>query len=289
MYDQAKELRQLVRRDALDVGPERSRAPKLTVVMGGKGGVGTTTVALNLAVALQQGGRRCVLVDANLAGADAAIMCRLDPDHSLAHLVSRRRAISDILLDGPGGIQVLPGPRADEPLHEFTAQAQRRMLAELASLRPAVDQVVLDAGGALSSVSKTACRIADTILIVTTPDDVAIRDSYAAIKWLNDQAPIPAPWVVVNQCEHLAQPKEVRDRLARVCRRFLGLTIRQAAGLPRFRQPQPSDDRAQLAVLGEPGSVFAENMNQLARWLSLESEETASAPTRSPERSRIET
>src|SRR5262245_34962276 len=98
MHDQADELRQLVRVSARSSDPPRGPQPLHVAVTGGKGGVGVTTIAVNLAVALAQNGRRTVLVDADFSGPDVAGMCRLDEGDSVADILAGRRTVHEVLL-----------------------------------------------------------------------------------------------------------------------------------------------------------------------------------------------
>lgn len=116
MADQANDLRNLVLR-ASRPSPTASQPPKLVVVTGGKGGVGTTTIAVNLAISLARDGRRVVLVDADLDGADAGTLCRVDePSSTVADILSGRLSVHEALELGPAGIQVLPGAWAGNAL-----------------------------------------------------------------------------------------------------------------------------------------------------------------------------
>src|SRR3989304_8316814 len=115
MHDQANDLRRLVRESRTPASAPAPLRPTLLVVAGGKGGVGTTTLAVNLAVALAQRGRRTVLVDADPDTADAAILCRLPEHHTVADVLAPRRAPAEALQPVPGGRRVLPRARGPAP------------------------------------------------------------------------------------------------------------------------------------------------------------------------------
>src|SRR5690242_7407599 len=104
MHDQADELRQLVlqaaRRGSLPMAP----APKLVVVAGGKGGVGTTTAAVQLGLSLARLGTRPVLVDADLRGGDMATLCGLDAHESVADVLAGRLTVHEVMQRGPLGV-----------------------------------------------------------------------------------------------------------------------------------------------------------------------------------------
>ncbi|MDZ7616827.1 MAG: P-loop NTPase, partial [Patescibacteria group bacterium] len=105
MPDQANPLRQLMLASA-QPGPSPGLRPRLVVVAGGRSGVGTTTMALNLAVAMAQRGTRAALIDADSSSGDVAMLCRLDDAHSLADVLAGRATVAEALQPGPGGILV---------------------------------------------------------------------------------------------------------------------------------------------------------------------------------------
>ncbi len=106
MRDQASDLRHLVRIDlAQNRFPSESAdtPPRIIVVTGGKGGVGTTTIALHLAMAMSQEGQRAVLVDADFNGADATKLCQLEPRLNIFDVLEDRADVHEVLMPGPEG------------------------------------------------------------------------------------------------------------------------------------------------------------------------------------------
>src|SRR5437773_768039 len=145
MSDQADLLRQLVRHAASELAPPVS-SQRLIVVCGGKGGVGTTTVAVQLAAALAALGRPCVLVDADLGRADATSLCGLAPPAGLAELLEGRSGAGPLLLKHSAGMHVLPAAWAPCEVCEPTLAAGRRLASELQRLAETHGWVVVDAG-----------------------------------------------------------------------------------------------------------------------------------------------
>jgi len=227
MYDQADKLRNLVLRakaESYSSGP----APYIVTVCGGKGGVGTTTLAINVAVALGQLGKRVVLVDADLQRGDVAAFCGLKEEYSVADVMSARRTVHEVLQLGPAGIQILPGAWAPNQPVDWNPLAQQRLLQQLKTLGRHADIVILDAGCSGGEVLRRYWQAADQVLLVTSPQSVSIMDTYAAIKMF-DAADVEAEIaVVVNRAETAEQAASVQQRIENSCQRFLGRSVGDA-------------------------------------------------------------
>jgi flagellar biosynthesis protein FlhG len=259
MRDQADELRLLVRQRIADVAEaevpaararsaskderwpsqwhpghdvRRQGAPRKIVVSAGKGGVGTTTVAVNLAVSLGRLGCRTILVDADLSGADATWLCGLESAETIADVLSGRRNVYEVLRPGPSGIQVAPGVWSPAAMPDCSPAGQQRLLRQLDGLGRHADWVILDAGCGLDQVVRRFWEAADEVLLVTTGDAVAIMDTYAAIKLFLGEFPRTFVRTVVNQSPNDAEAATVHARIAAAARRFLGMTLTPAASLP---------------------------------------------------------
>jgi len=233
--DQAHDLRRLVL-NAGRGGQNELSPPKIVVVCGGKGGVGTTTVAVNLAISLVREGRRVVLVDADFAGPDVATLCGLDEPYGAAEVLSGRRTLHEVLSRGPGGIQVLPTARGVTEAADCTPAAQERLISQLEGLGQHADYVLLDAGSGSGRVMRRFWEAADVVLLVTHPDDVAVMDAYAVIKLVCRESPLRAVVAAVANCAVGAADDDDDDdvpaRLDRACRRFLGMTVACAGRIP---------------------------------------------------------
>ena len=230
--DQANDLRKLVLRTGRN-GLNDAPPPKLIVVAGGKGGVGATTVAVNLAVALGREGRRVVLADVDFAGPDVAALCGLDEPYGSADVLAGRRTVHEVLQRGPGGIHVLPTLRGSTDPADCTPAAQQRLIEQLQALGPHADYVVLDAGSGSGRVMRGFWEAADLVLLVTHPDTVAVMDSYAAIKLVcRDDPPHTTIATLANCAVDESAGAEVHERIDRACRRFLGLHVDDAGAIP---------------------------------------------------------
>jgi flagellar biosynthesis protein FlhG len=229
--DQAIGLRQLaVCGGGRLPAPEGDRLRRV-VVVGGKGGVGTTTLAIHLATALARDGYRGVLVDADLQAPDVAAYLGLDPDSGLGDVLAGYRAIHEALIPGPAGLQILCG-RFQDGLTGDPDAGQTLIDEHLALLAPHADVLVVDAGNGARRSLAGLWRAADEIVLVTTPDDIALLDCYAVVKryWPVTRGRL---WAVVNQWTDPRLAAEAHQRLQTACRRFLGATVELLARTAR--------------------------------------------------------
>lgn len=265
MSDQAYDLRQMVLRSLRPHAMPAAEPPRLVVVTGGKGGVGTTTIAVNLAVALARDGRRTVLVDADFAGADAGNLCGLRDGATVNDVLAGRRTVHEALERGPGGIQVLPGNWSRGEYVDCSPAAQQRLIAQLRTLGAFADYVILDAGNGASRTLGRFWQAADDVLLITTPEPVAIMDTYAAIKVQGDSAPDAAIHAVVNFGADAETAADVQARLARACRRFLARELFDAGWLAADKRVPAATVKRKPFLLDSPECAAALGMEQVAQ------------------------
>lgn len=143
-------------------------------IAGGKGGVGKTTTAVNVGVAMEDAGYDVVIVDADLGMANLAAMLGIDHDTSLHEVLAEQAAVSDTLTEGPGGATLVPGEQSLEAFADADPAKLRKVIKTLAN---AYDIVLIDTGAGLSHEATVPLGLADSVLLVTTPDSVAIGDA----------------------------------------------------------------------------------------------------------------
>ncbi|HKD36827.1 MAG TPA: P-loop NTPase [Pirellulales bacterium] len=230
MHDQADELRTLARQWAAEAKP--SDGPRKIVVSAGKGGVGATTIAVNLAAALGRQGCRTILVDADFSGADVAMLCGIESRDTIGDVLSGRRSVHEVLQPGPAGIQVVPGVWSPGTMPDCSPAAQQRLLRELDHLGRHAEVVVLDAGSGLNHVVQRFWQAADELLVVTTVEAVSIMDAYAAVKLLLAEKAPPIVRTIVNQSPQEEVALGVHARIAQACQRFLAMRVHRGGAVP---------------------------------------------------------
>ena len=234
LFDQAQTLRKLM----LDHKPHRARTIAVT---SGKGGVGKTNIAVNLAIRLTAMGRRVVLLDADLGTANADVLCNLTPSGNLAHVVAGRMSLADAIVEGPGGFRLIPGASGLAQMAALGEFERNRILDQVQDLEAETDIVLIDTGAGIGPNILGFTVGADQQLVVTTPEPPAVTDAYAVIKTAARQRADLDVRILVNMAKDQAEAKAVFERLSAVCQKFLALR-------PMYAGFVPSDPRVVAAV-----------------------------------------
>jgi len=245
MPDQAHDLRRLATHCTRAESPRRSGRPTLVVVAGGKGGVGTTTVALSLAAAVAQTGRRTLLVDADSRGGNVALICGIEERHTLADVLAGRRTWNEATYAGPGGVGLIVGQRGWHGCGSPAGTAGQ-LLEQLDRPDLPADLAVIDAGNMLDGIVPHVCREVDAVFMVTTSDAASVVGTFAGIKALISVS-CHSGWrpplhLVVNMAPAARVAEIVYYRLARTCRRVLGIEL-QSAGHVATARPARTNSR----------------------------------------------
>ena len=233
MLDQADTLRTLFQETAVRCA-EAPRSPRAytVAVTSGKGGVGKTSIAVNLAVLLVRVGRRVRLVDADFGLSNAEVMLGVAPEHNLEDVARGRVDSSDAWIDAPGGIKLLSSGSAVEAMADMDRAAGAELVGQLLDRVPDDEVVVVDTGPGISASVVSLLTLADEVMVVTTPEPTSIADTYAAIKVLTSFCPNTQITLVANCCASPGQASNIATGLERICRRFLDRSFEQHEYLP---------------------------------------------------------
>ena len=222
--------------------PRRNGGPRTTVrrvqlaraiaVSSGKGGVGKTNIAVNLAVAMSRFGLKVCLLDADLGLANADVLCNVTPRLTLEHVVTGRCRLAESMILAPGGFRLLPGASGVAGMANLDTRRRHLLVEQLVALERAVDVILIDCGAGISSNVSAFAAAAHTVLVVTTPEPTAMTDGYAMIKTLLRQTPGARVQVVVNMAATLEEAREAFGRLDRVSRTFLKHPLTWGGAIP---------------------------------------------------------
>lgn len=192
---------------------------------GGKGGVGKTVLAANTAIALAEKGRRTILFDADLQLANIDVMLGINSPYNLQHVVNGELSLPEIAADGPHRLRVITGGSAVQGLMNAGPKRMGTFLSQVEDLAPSTDLMIFDTGGGLDNRVMTFLRLADQVILVTTPDPTSVTDAYATAKVLLKKDPHSQIGVLVNQVASEEEARAVFGALNEICHMFLGREV----------------------------------------------------------------
>lgn len=152
----------------------QTMAGYVLTVAGGKGGVGKTTTAINIGAALEDRGYDAVVVDADLGMANLGEMLGSGSEETIHDVLAGTASVSEALADAPGGLTIVPG---EQSLEAFAEADPAKLRMAIRTLKSSFDVVLVDTGAGLSHETTVPLGLADGVLLVTTPDDVAVNDT----------------------------------------------------------------------------------------------------------------
>lgn len=210
----------------------RTRPLRVIAIASGKGGVGKTQVAVNLAVELSRLGERVLVIDGDLGTCNAHLLLDVAPPAGLGDVACGLIAIEDALVVTPYGPTLLAG-RAHGPAADgFDDCQQLTLLAALDSIGHLFDVVVIDTAPGVGRNALFFAGAAEEVLLVTTPEPTALADTYVSARALLRRGSRSHIGLVVNQATSLTVAHAVHHRLRSLVRQFLGAEVELFGWLP---------------------------------------------------------
>lgn len=207
---------------AVTEGTAKAQTMPLTVtVAGGKGGVGKTSLALNLALVLARQGHRTLLLDGDLDLANVNIMLGLYPKATLEHAIAGELSLKQVLVPVRDNLDLLPGASGVEGCLAQSAEVQRRFLRQLAQLEAGYDRVVIDTAAGLGNHALHMIAAAHQMLLVITPDPTSLTDAFSLLKVLHRRGYRRQPNIVVNMVRGPGLARSIHQRFALASKRYL--------------------------------------------------------------------
>lgn len=247
-------------------------------ITSGKGGVGKTHLAANLAIKLARSGKRVMVLDADLGLANLDIVLGVRPRYSLANVIRGEKSLKDVVFEGPEGVKIIAGGSGLEELADLDDEARLELLSAMEQVEDQVDIMIIDTGAGLSRNVLSFLRAADEIVVLSTPEPSSLADAYGVIKATARERKDVQISVVANRVWSVEEAEEVYQRLSMVSRQFLGLTLRDGGYI--FEDPVVSEAvrRRSPFVMMSPESRAAGCLEEVAaRFLHIETHNSEKA------------
>ncbi len=244
--DQAEALRNVVKLKKQENKPNA----RVITITSGKGGVGKSNVAVNLAVWMKKCGKRVIIFDADFGLANVEVMFGAAPRYNLSDVLYHGKRISDVITEGPMGIGFISAGSGIAGLNNLSPDQMEAMVRSFAELDGLADIILIDTGAGISDQVLRMILASREVLLITTPDPSSLTDSYSLLKALHTNPTFERKEikisVLANRVLSEEEGRNVYEKLSSVVFQFLQGSVFYAGMIPQdtalekaVRQQQP--------------------------------------------------
>ena len=259
--DQASRLRQLVQSE------NKMPTSRVITVTSGKGGVGKTTMSVNLALEMVKKGKKVVILDADFGLANVEVMLGIRPKYNLLDLIHNNLKISDIITTGPNGIGFISGGSGVSELADLDNVKIRLLINKLIELDNMYDVVIIDTGAGITDSVMEFVMVSPEVLLVVTPEPTSITDAYSLLKVLRrrkDFNPIYKNiYVIANRVKDDNEGLEIYSKINTVSSKFLNTNLKYLGAVIQDKNASMAVIEQKPIVMSFPNSVSAKCIGEL--------------------------
>ena len=239
--------------------------PQVITITSGKGGVGKTNIVANIGFALGRLGKRVLIFDADLGLGNLDVLLGITPEYNLSHVIQGEKTLRDIVVPGPGGLQILPAASGVQELTELTKEERYLVFSQLEEFIKDFDVMLIDTAAGISSNVLYFNINADDIFVVATPEPTSITDAYALMKVLSVKYGSNQFKLVVNAAASEKEAGDVYRQISLVTDRFLNVDIEYFGGIVLDENLKKGVRKQKVVSEMAPMSKSSRNFSLLAR------------------------
>lgn len=263
MMDQAEQLRNVIK-----MNPMRRPRARVITVTSGKGGVGKSNTAINLACQFRKLGQRVIILDADFGLANIEIMFGTVPKHNLCDLIYQGKSITDIITWGPMEIGFISGGSGITGLANLSRDYLNYIIQNLAKLDAIADIIIVDTGAGISDAVLDFLVASGEILVVATPEPTSITDSYSLLKALNSHSRYSREdskiKVIANKVTSADEGEVMYSKLNSVVSRYLKLPISYLGAITQDVQLEKAVMQQMPVSMQSPNAKSARAFEKMA-------------------------
>ncbi len=241
------------------------RPVQVIAVTGGKGGIGKTNIAVNLALALAAEGHRTMLLDADLGMANVDVLLGLDAHITLLDVLSGECLLEDVILDGTDNLMIIPAASGIRQLANVGINECAGLVRAFSDLREPVDTLVIDTATGISDVVTSFCSAATEVLVVVCNEPASLRDSAAQIHMLSSEFGISRFRILASMVRTAAEGEETFRSLQRLTSTNHNIICSYTGFIPFDENLRNAVSQHQAVVAAFPRSRAAMALKSLAR------------------------
>lgn len=263
--DQAEQLRKMVQQ------PESKLKARVITVTSGKGGVGKTSISINLAIQLARMGKRVVVFDADFGLANIEVMLGIRPQYNLADMMFKGKDLKDIIVQSEEGISFISGGSGIQELASMSREQVMFLTSRLIELDEFADVIIVDTGAGISDSVLEFVLASTEVLLVATPEPTSITDAYALLKALNRKEEFvkehTSIHMISNRVKNETEGKNVYQKMSVVSEKFLNIPLTYIGSVPMDDQVPRAVMRQKPVSVINPDAAAARAIKQIAEKL----------------------
>jgi flagellar biosynthesis protein FlhG len=237
---------------------------RVIAITSGKGGVGKTNLAVNLGIALAKMGREVALLDADMGLANVDILLGMYPKFNLSHVLSGDKTLSEIMLDGPLGLKVIPGASGIQKMSELSTIEQAAVIRAFSEIDHNLDVLIVDTAAGISAGVVNFARACQEIIVVVCDEPTSLTDAYAFIKMLNRDYHLSNFHVITNMVQTVQQGEDLFQKLTKVTDHYLDVTLRFLGAVLHDDFLRKAVQKQTPVVVAFPGSKASVAVKKIA-------------------------
>jgi flagellar biosynthesis protein FlhG len=254
--DQADKLREKV-----EMLNDRVPSSRVITVTSGKGGVGKTSISVNLALQLKEQGKNVVILDADFGLANVEVMLGIRPQYNLVDLIYNNKTIEEIITEGPMGIGFISGGSGVQDLVNLDKERIKKLIAKLVKLDSLYDVIIIDTGAGIADSVIEFVLSSPEVLLVVTPEPTSITDAYSLLKAVNRKKDFKREQksikVIANRVENEEEGQEIYNKISIVVSKFLNIQLEYIGYIPLDKKISNAVIEQKPVSLSAPNSEAA--------------------------------
>jgi|SRR5579885_2755062 flagellar biosynthesis protein FlhG len=254
-----------------DKAAHSSNSPmRILSVTGGKGGIGKTTISVNLAISYAKMRKKVLLFDADLGLANVDVLLGLKPNKNLHDYLSGNCELADICITGPHDLKIIPAASGIQKMAELSPIESVELIRSFSTLTEDIDVMIIDMASGISSQVIDFTHASQDILVVICNDPSSLMDSYAVIKILHQKYGRGRFGVVVNKAKNIQEGYDVFSRFQEAIAKFINVSMHYLGHIPQDDYVSISArERAPVVEkfpLSEAATAFNELCHAINHW-----------------------